>query len=96
MTINLEQNKVDIQIREESTIKKLQDVFQEVKEEKSINVESFFIDGNDIFDSEEISNADREFIIDLINRPNLIVYAKRFVEESNVSKMEIVHPEEKN
>ena len=96
MTINLEQNKVDIQIREESTIKKLQDVFQEVKEEKSINVESFFIDGNDIFDSEEISNADREFIIDLINRPNLIVYAKRFVEESNASKMEIVHPEEKN
>ena len=96
MTINLEQNKIDIQIREESTIKKLQDVFQEVKEEKSINVESFFIDGNDIFDSEEISNADREFIIDLINRPNLIVYAKRFVEESNASKMEIVHPEEKN
>ena len=96
MTINLEQNKVDIQIREESTIKKLQDVFQEVKEEKSINVESFFIDGNDIFDSEEISNADREFIIDLINRPNLIVYAKRFVEESNASKMEIVHSEEKN
>ena len=96
MTINLEQNKVDIQIREESTIKKLQDVFQEVKEEKSINVENFFIDGNDIFDSEEISNADREFIIDLINRPNLIVYAKRFVEESNASKMEIVHPEEKN
>ena len=96
MTINLEQNKVDIQIREESTIKKLQDVFQEVKEEKSINVESFFIDGNDIFDSEEISNADREFIIDLINRPNLIVYAKRFVEESNASKIEIVHPEEKN
>ena len=96
MTINLEQKKVDIQIREESTIKKLQDVFQEVKEEKSINVESFFIDGNDIFDSEEISNADREFIIDLINRPNLIVYAKRFVEESNASKMEIVHPEEKN
>ena len=96
MTINLEQNKVDIQIREESTTKKLQDVFQEVKEEKSINVESFFIDGNDIFDSEEISNADREFIIDLINRPNLIVYAKRFVEESNASKMEIVHPEEKN
>ena len=95
MTINLEQNKVDIQIREESTIKKLQDVFQEVKEEKSINVENFFIDGNDIFDSEEISNADREFIIDLINRPNLIVYAKRFVEESNASKMEIVHPEEK-
>ena len=96
MTINLEQNKVDIQIREESTTKKLQDVFQEVKEEKSINVESFFIDGNDIFDSEEISKADREFIIDLINRPNLIVYAKRFVEESNASKMEIVHPEEKN
>ena len=50
---------------------------------------------NDIFDSEEISNADREFIIDLINRKNFIAGAKKLIEESNASKMEIVHPEEK-
>ena len=50
---------------------------------------------NDIFDSEEISNADREFIIDLTNRTNFIANSKNFVEESNESKMEILHPEEK-
>ena len=59
-------------------------------------MENFIIDDNDIFDSEEISNADREFIIDLINRinrTNFIADAQRFVEGSNVPKMEIVHPE---
>ena len=34
-------------------------------------------------------------ITDLINRTNFIADAKKFVEESNESKMEIVHPEEK-
>ena len=58
-------------------------------------MENFFIDDNDTFDSEEISNPDSEFIIDLINRTNFIADAKRFVEKSNVPKMEIVHPEEK-
>ena len=91
----LEQNKVDVKIEKESDIKKVQDVFEEVKKEEPINVENFFIDHNSIFDSEEISDADREFIIDLINRTNFIADAKRFVEESNMSKMEIVHPEEK-
>ena len=37
-----------------------------------------------------------EFIIDLINRTNFIVNAKRFIEKSNVLRMGIVHPEEKN
>ena len=36
----LEQNKVDIQIAKESDIKKVQDVFDEVKEEETINVEN--------------------------------------------------------
>ena len=48
-----------------------------------------------MFDSEEIPNADRELIINLINRTNFIAVAKKFVEESNASEMEIVHPEEK-
>ena len=45
--------------------------------------------------SEEISNAVKEFIIDVINRTNFIAIAKRFVKESNLPKMEIVHVEEK-
>ena len=85
----LEQDKVDVQVSRESDIKKVQDVFDEVKEEEPLNVENFFIDDNDIFDSEEISNADREFIIDPINRTNLIADAKKFVKGSNDSKMEI-------
>ena len=90
----LEQDKVDIQVSRESDIKKVQDVFDEVKEEEPLNVENFFIDDNDIFGCEEISNADREFIIDLINKTNFVADAKKFVEESNESKMEIIHPEE--
>ena len=64
----LEQDRVDIQVSRESDIKKVQDVFDEFKEEEPLNAENFFIDDNDICDSEEISNADREFIIDVVNR----------------------------
>ena len=91
----LELSKIDVQIAKESDIKKIQDIFDEVKEEEPINVENVFFNDNDIFDSEEISNADREFLIDLLNRTDFNVDTKRFVEESNVPKMEIVHPEEK-
>ena len=91
----MEQDKVDIHVSRESDIIKVQDVFDRVKEEEPLNVENFFIDRNDIFDSEEIYNANRVFIIDLINRTNFIADAKKFVEESNESKMEIVYPEEK-
>ena len=90
----LEQDKADIQVSRESDIKKVQDDFDEVKEEEPLNVENFFIDDNDIFSCEEISNADREFIIDLINKTNFVADAKKFVEESNESKMEIIYPEE--
>ena len=88
----MEQDKVHIQVLRESDIKKFQYVFDEVKEEELLDVENFFIDDNDIFESEEISNADREFIIDLINRINIIADAKNFVEKSNTPKMETVHP----
>ena len=91
----LELSKIDVQIAKESDIKKIQDIFDEVKEEEPINVENVFFNDNDIFDSEEISNADREFLIDLLNRTDFNVDTKRFIEESNVPKMEIVHPEEK-
>ena len=70
----LEQDKTDIQVSRESDIKKVQDIFDEVKKEEPLNVEIVFTDDN-IFDSEKISNVDREFIIDLINRTNFIVDA---------------------
>ena len=91
----LEQDKVDIQVIRESDIKKVQEGLDNFREEEPLNVENFFIDNNDVFGSKEISNADREFIIDVVNRTNFIVDAKNFVEESNASKMEILHPEEK-
>ena len=50
---------------------------------------------NHIFESEEISNADRKFIVDLINRTHFTADVKKFVEESNASKTEIVLPKEK-
>ena len=56
----MEQYKVDIQVSRESDIKKVQEVFDKVKEEETLNVGNFFVDDNDIFDSEQISNADRE------------------------------------
>ena len=57
----------------------MQHVFDEIKEEP-INVENFLIDHDDILDSEETSNADREIITDLINRADFIANAKRFFE----------------
>ena len=77
-------------------IKEVQDVFDEIKEEELINPENFLIDHNDILDSEEISHADREIITDLINRTDFIANAKRFVEEPNAPKMEMVHHEKKS
>ena len=56
MKSELEQDKVNIQVSRESDMKKVQDIFDEVKEEEPLNVEIFFIDDNDIFDSKEISN----------------------------------------
>ena len=91
----LKQDNVDMQVSRESDIKEVHDVFDKIKEEEPLNVENFFIGDNDIFDSEEIANADREFIIDLINRSNFIANSKKFIEESNASKMEILHPEVK-
>ena len=77
-------------------IKKVQDIFDEIKEEEPINAENFLIDHNDILDSEEISNADRKIITDFINRTNFTANPKRFVEEPNAPKMEMVHHEKKS
>ena len=92
----MEQDNVDIQVSRESDIKKVQDIFDEVKEEEPLNVENFFIDDNDIFDSEEISNADREFIIDLINRTNFIADAKKLLKSQMSLKWKLFILKKKN
>ena len=75
----LEQDKVDIQVSRGSDVK---------KEEEPLNVENFFIDDNHIFEDEEISNADRTFIIDLINRSNLLPMLKNSLKNQMSQKME--------
>ena len=87
----LEQNKVDLKLSKEAEIKRVQDVFDEVKQEEPLrDIENFFIDDNDIFNSDEISEADRQFITDLINRTTFIADKKKFVEDKIVAEMEIV------
>ena len=69
----------------------MQDVFDEVKQEDPLrDIENVFIDDNDTFDSDEISEADRRFIMDLIARTTFIADAKKFVEDKEVAEMEIV------
>ena len=69
----------------------MRDVFDEVKQEEPLrDIENVFIDDNDAFDSDEISQADRRFIVDLIARTTFIADAKKFVEDKEVAKMEIV------
>ena len=56
----LEQRKVDLKLSKEAEIKRVQDIFDEIKQEETFrDIENFFIDGNDIFASVEISEADR-------------------------------------
>ena len=75
----MEQDKVDIQVSRGSDVK---------KEEEPLNVENFFIDDNYIFEDEEISNADRTFIIDPINRSNLLPMLKNSLKNQMSQKME--------
>ena len=66
----------------------MQDAFDEVKQEEPLkDIENFFIDDNDIFDSNEISEADKRFIMDHINRSTFIAETKKFVEDTEVTKM---------
>lgn len=48
----------------EAELKKLQGIFDEIKQEKPLeNIETFFILDNDIFYSDDISAADWRFIM---------------------------------
>ena len=58
----------------------MRDVFDEVKQEEPLrDIKNVFIDDNDAFDSHEISEADRRFIMDLIARTTFIADVKKFV-----------------
>ena len=66
-------------------------VFDEFKQEEPLrDIENFFIDDNDIFDSNEISEANRRFIMDLIDRTAFIADEKKFVEDKEVVEMKII------
>ena len=84
----LEINKVDIEASKDAEIKKIQDVFDEVKQDEPI--ETFFIDDNDLFDYVEISEDNRRFIMDIIDRTTFIADAKKFVQDTKVEQMETV------
>ena len=66
----------------------MQYVFKQ--EEPLRDIENFFIDDNDIFDSNEISEANRQFIMDLIDRTAFIADEKKFVEDKEVVEMKIM------
>ena len=51
-------------------MKRVQDILDEVKEEEPI--QHFFINNNDIFDYDQISENDRLFIMDFIDRISFI------------------------
>ena len=69
----------------------MQGIFDEVKQEELLrDIENFFIDDNDIFNSDKISDADRGFIMDLIDRTTFIADTKKFVEDKEAAEMEIV------
>ena len=80
--------KVDLKDSKEVELKKIQGVFDEVQEG---DIKDFFIDDSDIFDSDEISESDKKFIMDLIDRTSFIADTKRFGIDTE-AKMEIVGP----
>ena len=78
----IDENKADIQISKDAEIKKIQDVFDEVKDKnKIVKPDVFFIDDMDIFDQENVSETDRRPIMDLIDKTTFIADAKKYLEE---------------
>ena len=91
MKSELEQNKIDLKLSKKVQIKRVQNVFEEVKQEEPLrDIENFFVDDNDIFDSDEISEAYRQFIIDLTDRTTFTADTKKFVDDMEAQGMEIV------
>ena len=91
----IDENKVDIQVSKDVEIKKIQEVFDEVKDEpKMVKPEVFFTDDTDIFDQENVSEKDRKFIMDLVDRTTFIADAKKYLEERDL-EMEIPNNKQK-
>ena len=71
----------------------MQDIFDEVKEEEPLkDIENFFIYDNDTFDHDQISKSDRKYIMGFIDRNTFIVDTKKFMEDMEAAKMELVDP----
>ena len=51
-------------------------------------IETFFIDGNDSSDQNDISEDNRRLIMDIIDRSTFIAGAKMFVQDTKVAEME--------
>ena len=65
-------------------------MFNEVKKEKPLNdIETFFIHDNDIFNGDDISEANRRFIMDLVDGTSFIADAKKFVEDTKTSQAQV-------
>ena len=50
------------------------------------DIEKIFIDDNDIFDHDEISERSQQFIMDLIDQTNFTADTNIFVEDTQVVK----------
>ena len=55
---------------------------------KTSQLKLFFIDGNDSFDQDEISEDNRRLIMDIIHRSTFIAGAKMFVQDTKVAELE--------
>ena len=81
--IELEVNKVDLEASKEAKIKKIQDIFEEVTQEELLkDIENFFIDDDDIFDNDEITEGDKKLIMNLIDRTTFTADTKKFIEDN--------------
>ena len=89
----LDANKVDLEASKEAEIKKIEGAFDEVKKKEPLkDIEYFFKDGNNIFDHDEISESNWQYILDLVDQTNFIADTKKFIEDIGVAKMEIADP----
>ena len=83
-------NMVDLKVSQEAEIKKIQDIFDKVKEEEPLkDIENFFINDYYIFDHDEISGSNRKFIMSLNVRTTFIADTNKLIEDTEASKIEI-------
>ena len=65
-------------------------MFNEVKKQEPLDdIETCFVHENDIFNGDDISEANRRFIMDLADRTSFIADAKKFVEDTKTSQAQL-------